>query len=79
LSHKTGWSKAPDTYIAENCVVWPQWEKIHPILERFEAPRKRDAWGGEHPLRGKGEKEWDGELWESEAGGEAMLEYKLIK
>jgi hypothetical protein len=35
------------------------------ILERLEAPGKVEVWcgGGEHPLRGKGEEEWDEELW----------------
>jgi hypothetical protein len=34
------------------------------ILERFEAQVKGKAWwgGGEHPLGGKGEEEWDEEL-----------------
>ena len=34
------WSKDPDTYIAEVCLVWPQWVKMHLILERLEAPGK---------------------------------------
>ena len=38
-------------------------ESICLILERLEAPGKREAWE-EHPLRGKGEEEWDEELWE---------------
>ena len=27
----------PDTCIAEDCLVWPQWETMHLILERLEA------------------------------------------
>lgn len=36
------------------------------ILKRLEAPGKGDAcWGwGKHPLRSKGEEEWDEELQE---------------
>jgi hypothetical protein len=30
------WSKAPDTYTAEDCLVWPQWEKMHLNLQRLE-------------------------------------------
>jgi hypothetical protein len=33
------------------------------ILERLEAPGKVEFLE-EHPLRGKGEEEWDEELWE---------------
>ena len=40
-----GWSKAPGTSIAQDSLVWPQWEKMHLILERLEAPRKGVAWG----------------------------------
>jgi hypothetical protein len=29
------------------------------ILERLEAPGKREAWWEEHPLGSKGEEEWD--------------------
>ena len=57
------WSEGPSTYIAEHCLVWPLWEKMHLILERLETSRKVDTWwrGGEreHPLRGKGGEEWD--------------------
>jgi hypothetical protein len=41
-------SEHPSTYIAEVCLIWPQWEKM--CLERFEAPGKEDASGGEHHL-----------------------------
>jgi hypothetical protein len=37
---------------------------MHLILERLEAPGYGEVWWGEHPLRGKGEEEWDEELWE---------------
>jgi hypothetical protein len=30
--------------------------------------------GKEHPLRGKGEEEWEEELWEGDREGEAMTE-----
>jgi hypothetical protein len=38
-----GWSKVPGTCIAEGCLVWPQWEKMHLVLEKLEAPGKGDA------------------------------------
>jgi hypothetical protein len=44
------------TYTAEDCLVWPQWERMCLILWRFDTPGKRDAWEvGEHPLKGKRE------------------------
>jgi hypothetical protein len=56
--------------VAEDFLIWPQWEKIHLILERLEAPGKgEDWWGmGKHPLGSKGEEEWDEELWEGGKG-----------
>jgi hypothetical protein len=41
-----GWSEAASTYIAEVCMVWPQWEKMYLILERLEVPGKGEAWMG---------------------------------
>jgi hypothetical protein len=66
-----GWSEVPDgTYTAEDCLVWPQWEKMCLILERLEAPRKGGDWeGGEHPPGGKGKKEQEEELWKWGLGG----------
>jgi hypothetical protein len=31
-----GWSKVPITYIEEDSLIWPQWEKIHLIPEKLE-------------------------------------------
>jgi hypothetical protein len=39
----TSGSEAPDTYIAEDCMVWPQREKVHITLERLEAPGSGEA------------------------------------
>jgi hypothetical protein len=52
---------------------------MHLILKRFEAPGKRKTWCvcGRHPLRGKGEEEWDKKLWEGDWKGQ-RLECKLI-
>jgi hypothetical protein len=36
------WSKAKDTNTSEDCLVWPQWEKMLLTLESLEAP-----WGEE--------------------------------
>ena len=41
------WSEAPSTYIAEDCLVYPQWERTCLILEKLEAPGKIDAWWGD--------------------------------
>jgi hypothetical protein len=39
--------EAPSTYITEDFLVWPQWEKmLSLILERLEAPVKGEDWGG---------------------------------
>jgi hypothetical protein len=38
-----GWAEAPGTYIAEVCLVWPQWEKMCLTLERVEAPGKEES------------------------------------
>jgi hypothetical protein len=41
----TGPFEAPCTYVTEVYLVWPQWEKMHLILESLEAPEKGKAWG----------------------------------
>jgi hypothetical protein len=38
------------------------------FFKRLEAPEKGKVWWGDHPLRGKEEKEWDEELWEEVQG-----------
>ena len=38
-----GWSMALGTYVAENCFVWPQWERMCLILWRLDTPGKEDA------------------------------------
>ena len=43
LSHQPksiyiSWSITPSIYVAENCLVWPQWEKMCLILKRLYAP-----------------------------------------
>jgi hypothetical protein len=41
-------TRPPDTYTAEDCLVWPQSEKICLTLERLEALGSGEAgkWGG---------------------------------
>jgi hypothetical protein len=39
--------RGPDTYTAEDCLVWPQWEKSHITHERLEAPGSEKAWTGQ--------------------------------
>jgi hypothetical protein len=41
-----GWSEVPSTYIAENCLIWPQWKQTHLILDRLE------TWEGESLVEG---------------------------
>ena len=55
-----GWSVAPEAYVTEDCLVWPQWERMCLILWKLDARGKRDAGGSEvgvnnqEPLRGGG-------------------------
>ena len=35
------WS--PRTYVARDCLVWSQWERMCVILRRFDAPGKGDG------------------------------------
>jgi hypothetical protein len=42
-----GWFMAPGTCVAEDCLVWPPWERICLILWELDAPGKTDAGGGE--------------------------------
>jgi hypothetical protein len=37
------WSEAADTYTAEDCLVWPQWEKMGLTLEILEALRSGEV------------------------------------
>jgi hypothetical protein len=48
----TSWYEAPHTYTGENCLVWPQWEKIHLTLEKLEAPGCGQVWWGGGEGRG---------------------------
>jgi hypothetical protein len=41
-----GWFVVSGKYVAEDCLVWPQWEKIHLIffnLWKLDALGKREA------------------------------------
>jgi hypothetical protein len=60
----TSWSKAPDTYIAEDGLVWPQWEKMH-LIGSLEA-WGTGSWGH---LGNRREEEWNEGLWEGEQDG----------
>ena len=35
----------PATYVAENCLIWNQWEGRALVLWRLDAPAKEDARG----------------------------------
>jgi hypothetical protein len=38
------WSEAPDTYTAEDCLVWPQSDKMYLTLKRLEGPRSGEGY-----------------------------------
>jgi hypothetical protein len=38
---------APTTYVAEDCLIYHQWEGIHLVLWRLDAPEKGDDRGDE--------------------------------
>jgi hypothetical protein len=59
-----GWFVAPGRYVAEDCLVWSQWEGKG-MLGRV------GRW--EHPLRSKGEERWGEELWEEGLGRRAIF------
>jgi hypothetical protein len=69
-----GWSNIlystpTNTYIVEDFLVWPQWEKMCLILQRFEALGRGKAWGWEeHPLGDRGTEECGEELWKGGLG-----------
>jgi hypothetical protein len=47
------------------------------ILKRLEVSGKEENWWSfKHPLRGKGEEEWDDKLWEGDPRGRTTLECK---
>jgi hypothetical protein len=50
-----GFSKAPDTCVAERCHIWPQWERVHIILQRLDIPGWEDTRElSSQRLRGRG-------------------------
>jgi hypothetical protein len=40
------WFMAQGTCVAEDCLVWPEWERMYFILWKLDAPRKRNDGGG---------------------------------
>jgi len=50
----TGSTKAPGTYIAEDCLALPQWERLCLILQRLDAPGLGATYKMPHLLRGEG-------------------------
>jgi hypothetical protein len=40
-----GWSVAPARHLAEDSLIWPQWEGMFLVLWRIDAQEKRDARG----------------------------------
>ena len=62
------WYETPDTYKAEDCLVWPQWEKMCLTLERLQAPGSGEVWGWDILLEMR-EEEWNEELLEADLEG----------
>lgn len=62
-----GWVHGSNIYVAEDCLLWHEWEGRHWVLWRLNAPEKGESrgvrqewvsgWVGEHHLRGKRETE----------------------
>ena len=44
-------SEAPSTYVAEDHLVWPQWERMGLILQKLHEPGWEDTLGRPHLLR----------------------------
>jgi len=59
-----GWPVILGTCAFEDCLVWPQWERLHLILWKHDAPKKRDAGGVEGVCMNK----WGGTLLGSGVG-----------
>lgn len=38
------WSEAPGKYIAEDYLIWPQWEWVCLIFQRLDAPERWNDW-----------------------------------
>ena len=49
-------NQAPATYVAEGCLVLPQWEGLCLILQRLDAPK----WENTHGCPTLSEQKWDG-------------------
>ena len=49
-----GWSEVPGTYVAEGCLVWPQWKRTSLILRRLNAPGCGDTGEGHALSEAKG-------------------------
>ena len=52
----------PHTYVAEGCLVLPQWERIYLILQRLYEPGWGHMGGTLHHLKGKGKGSGGGTL-----------------
>lgn len=75
--HPGSIQEAASRHMAEDCLVWPQWVKMHIILERLEAPWRGESWWGESSAQDRGGG-WEKGLWWGELGG-ARLDWKWIK
>jgi hypothetical protein len=77
----------PNTYVAEECLVWPQWEGMFLVLWRLDALKKRDARGvrwvggwvggwGSTLLEAKGRVDGVGSSWRGHQEGGQHLKCK---
>jgi hypothetical protein len=53
-----GWCEDPSTYVAEDCLVWTQWERMCLILPKLDAPRREDSGEGAalSEVKGRGDR-----------------------
>ena len=75
----------PDTYVAQDSLVWPQWKGMCLVLWRLDAPGKgiarevRQGWvsrWGSTLLEAKGRRNGVGHLWSGDCAGVQDLKYK---
>jgi hypothetical protein len=54
--HTWAGPSSPFPYVAEGCLVWPQWERMNLILQRLDEPGWGDMGGGAlSKLKGRGD------------------------
>jgi hypothetical protein len=59
-------------YVAEDGLVWPQWERMHPILQRLDVPGRGCPKSGDTLSEAEGRRVGV-ELWEGGPRGRATF------